>query len=177
MAFTDIGDAVVGAVAPASWGDAVRENFLLAGPHLIVRKPSDESVTSSTALQDDNHLILPVLANEVWKLNLEVIYSASTTGDFKFGFTFPTGGRLDVQMLGLQSAVVHLGGFSVTTSPSGTDNFDGLGSTAHFPLPIWGIYTNGANAGNLTLQWAQQASDATATTVYANSTLWAVKLA
>ena len=176
--------------APRTWTDGelvtaaimnphIRDNQLAEGPHLIVRKTSDQSVTSSTVLVDDTALVLPLLANEVWQYKFFVVYGAGTTGDIKLGWTFPTAG--DLRMSG--PAANDSGGtltyniFSTTTSPTTARNYAGAGTAAYTSLPFEGVFVNGANAGNLTFQFAQNTSDATSTTVKANSTLWAVKLA
>jgi hypothetical protein len=158
----------------------VRDNLLAVGPHLIVRKSADESVTSSTTLQDDNHLILPVVANEIYRVEFLVIFSgANSTGDIKIAFTFPSGGRIDVSALAANTS----GTFSTesyissSTSPTAGNAFNGRGTSVRVAMPIVGIFTTGGTGGNLTLQWAQNTSSGTATTVYANSTLYAVKLA
>jgi len=147
--------------------------------HLVVRKTADESLSSSTTLQDDNHLILPVAANEVWQFSFNIIYSSGTTEDFKIGFTFPTSGRIDAMGVAFDGALaVSLPNVSTTTSPATpTTALGGAGTTVRFPVSMQGIFTNSSTAGNVTLQWAQNTSGATTTTVYANSTLWAVKLA
>ena len=175
--------------APRTWTDGelvtkaimdphVRDNFLAMYPHLIVRKTSDETVTSSTVLQDDNQLILPLLANEIWKFEFNLIYSADAAGDIQISFTFPAAGRIDASVFwNTSGSAADIIKWSGTTTPATAQNLQGLGSTIRLSLPIQGIFTNSSTAGNLTLQWAQTASSATATTVYTNSTLWAVKLA
>lgn len=166
-------------VTAAIWNAEHVDNFNTAVEHLTVRKTADQSVTSSTVLVDDTALVLPLLANEIWQFKFFVVYGAGTVGDMKLGYTFPTGG--DLRMSG--PAALDAGGtlayyiFSTTTSPTTARTFIGNGVASYVTLPMEGVFVNGANAGNLTLQFAQNTSDATSTTVKANSTLWAVKLA
>ena len=173
--------------APRTWTDGelvtaaimnphIRDNQLAEGPHLIVRKPSDESVTSSTVEQADNDLILPLAANEVWHFKFFIVYTGAAAGDLKIRFTFPTSGdlRLSTIFVDVSDALIF-NDISTTTSPTTSRNFGAAAAYRGFPLE--GVFVNGANAGNLALEWAQVTSNATPTTIKANSTLWAVKLA
>jgi hypothetical protein len=156
----------------------MRDRFLAMGPHLIARKTADQSVTSSTVLVDCTTLGLPVAANEVWQCDWSVVYQAGTTGDLKLGFTFPTAGEVifDAQAWPDSGGTLNLSTFYATTSPTTARTFFGDGANRH-TLGIRGIYVNGANAGTVQLQFAQNTSDGSATTTKANSTLWAVRLA
>ena len=176
--------------APRTWTDGelvtkaimdphVRDNFLAAREHLIARKTADQTVTSSTVLVDCTTMVLPVLANEVWQFEFDVLYSAGTTEDLKMGFTLPTAGRIDASVHWQDSAgTSRLNRMWGTTSPTTAENFagNGVGSERLF-IPVRGIYVGGANAGNVTLQMAQNTSGAVSTTIFTNSTVWAVKLA
>lgn len=174
--------------APRTWTDGelvtkaimdthIRDNQLAEGPHLIVRKTADESVTSSVALQDDDSLLMALAANEVWHVKFVVIAtSASATPDIKMAFTIPAGATM-----GLMSPVIRAdtdAAWVIKYVASGTAPFAvQLVAGDLTATEISGVVTNSGTAGNLTLQWAQNTSSATATTVKANSTLWAVKLA
>lgn len=156
----------------------IRDNFRAMGPHLIARKTSDQSVTSSTVLVNDAALFLPMLANEVWQFKFLVTYGAGTGGHMGMAFTFPTGGDLRLGIIALDTAGIASNKmFSTTTSPTATRDFQGLGATSFVTVPMEGVFVNGANAGNLQLQWAQWISNGTSTTVKTHSTVWGVKLA
>ena len=174
--------------APRTWTDGelvtaaimnphVRDNLLAVGPHLIGRKTSDQSVTSSTAMVDATSLGGAVAANEVWQFEWAVKYIAGTTGDIKFGLTFPTSGDVcfDAVWPGT-NGTLQMNTWSTGTSPTSAINLLGDGSTLHF-VRISGIYIGAGNAGTVQLQFAQVVSDGTASTVKAQSTLWGVKLA
>jgi hypothetical protein len=162
----------------ANFNVHIRDNELAIGPHLIARKTADQSVTSSTVLVDCTTLALTVAANEVWLCEWSVVYQAGTVGDLKVAFTFPTAGEVifDAQAWPDSGGTLNLSSFYATTSPTTSRSFFGDGANRH-PLRIQGIYVNGANAGTVQLQFAQNTSDGSATTVKANSTVWAVKLA
>ena len=157
----------------------VRDNFLAVGPHLIVRKTADESVTSSTVLQNDDVLLFPVAANEIWLFRLGLVYTGiQATGDIKLAFTFPAAGEIAASaVLRDASGTFVYKDWTGTTTPSSSQIAEAIGATVKRYLPIEGIFINAGTGGNVTLQWAQGASNATATTMRINSTLWAVKLA
>jgi hypothetical protein len=158
--------------------EQLRDN-MLALPHPIILKSADESVVSSTALQDDNELALPVVANGIYRVEFHLMFSGDAAGDIQFGFTFPSGGRIAVSAIGDNAAADTTwyawhgtDGASGGTGSWAFNCFDGRS----FVL-IHGMYINGSTAGTLQLQWAQNASNATASVVYANSMLWATQVA
>jgi hypothetical protein len=179
MAFTTPRDWTGGEfVTEAMMDTHIRDNFLAMGPHLIARKTVDQTITSSAVLVDCTSMVLPVAANEVWQLALSIIYSSGTTEDMKLAFTFPTSGRIDATAMWMSdTATAGTREWTTGTSPTSSQGVQGGGTSTRYCLPIQGIYTNSTNAGNVTLQFAQNTSGGTATTIYANSTLWAVKLA
>jgi len=154
----------------------VREQFK-ATWHLITRKPSDEAVTSSTVLQDDDHLFAPVLANEVWALEWRCLVTGATAGDWKIAWTFP-GGTFSCNFTDvLSDGTYRFFQLGATASPTGTLDCAALSTTVPKLQVMPVIYSNGGSAGNVQLQWAQNASSGTATTMKANSTIWGCKLA
>jgi hypothetical protein len=173
--------------APRTWTDGelvtkaimdphIRDNFLAVGPHLIVRKPSDESLASSTTLQDDDHLQLTVAANDAWYCRYVLLADVPVTPDIKIAFTFPASGRVAFQSSWFATdGTVTLGRWGGTTTP--TAAVAASGNTNQESLIIEGLFVNSSTAGTLILQWAQNTSDASAVVMKTHSTLWAVKLA
>ncbi len=141
---------------------------------LFVRKTAGtETVTSSTTLQNDDHIWWNgVAASTTWILDLKaLVNSASAVPDFKWGFTFPAG------------ATFWLGQHALTVAPadpppSGTIDatYNSLGSgaakaaaaatTTGSAVNIFGVLIMGATAGDVVFQWAQNVSDATGTVLY-----------
>jgi hypothetical protein len=171
--------------APRTWTDGelvtaaimnphVRDNQLAAGPHLIARKPSDESVANAT-LQDDDHLILPLAANAAWEFRLQLAVVSTAAADFKIAFNAPTGATLYCSFVWANTTgtATHFD-LSSTTFPTGSASLYVPATTIGLQVP--GTIVNGSTAGNLTLQWAQVATSGT-TFVKANSALWGVQLA
>ena len=145
-------------------------------------KTATESVTSSTTLQNDDELLLAVLANTTYFVFGLLFYDGATAGDFKFAWTGPSGYSFDysapVLATGTTSAIVD-GGATNTLNMSAfqeTDIFSvgaaGAGNT--IAITITGVLIIGGTAGTLQLQWAQVASSATATRVFAPSCLLAI---
>ena len=177
--------------APRTWTDGelvsaaimnphVRDNQLAEGPHLIVRKTSDQSVTSSTAFVSDTALQLPVAANEVWLFRFILRWEAASAGDIQIAWSLPAGSQVDAgasmpgdAIFSYQSAWWR----AIVTTDSAPLVFGGAGAGQVTMQFIDGVYTGAGTAGTLILRWTQGTSSATATKVLTNSTLWAVKLA
>ena len=162
-------------VTAAVWNaDLVANMNALMRP--IARKTSDESLPSSTVLQDDDTLQLTVAANEIWAVRYVLKMTIPLTPQAKMAFTFPAAG--DISVCGTEFAASGTLGktsFQGTTTPTATQDF--LGSTAIRLIVLEGVFVNAGTAGTLILQWAQNVSNATATVMKAQSTLWGVKLA
>lgn len=131
-------------------------------------------VTSSTTFVSTN-LKRPALANTSYHSRSTLIYSAGTAGDFKPGLLLPSGSTLHRYVL--RSVP---GGVDVSTGDTywGTDTTFGVlsaggqtTSTAvmHCVMECW--FTTSSTAGDVTVQYAQAGSSATATILRARSTL------
>jgi len=138
----------------------------------IVRKTANETVNNSTVLQDDDHLFFPILANEIWDFLILLKVQIKAASDFKFTITAPAGA-------GGGFNKVHLlvtSGYCPVPTSFGAD--DGVIDAVDRTIYCWviGIVENGANAGNIRVQWAQQTAVAENTVVEANSFLTARRL-
>jgi len=148
----------------------------------LIRKTADETVNNSTALQDDDDFILPLAANEVWLVELFLLQqSPSNASDFKMGWTYPVGctiswgspnevgsntSQWEIASVGAVATVVKI---QTDTLGAGTGNFTQA-------IHITAIVVNGANAGNLVFQWAQNTATVEDTKVLENSILKAHRL-
>lgn len=127
-------------------------------PSTYVRKSADENVASSTTLQNDDHLVLALEAGKTYAVN-GVAFATSTHSqpDIKVGFSIPTGATMDIGFLsgfGTQFSRAALLETSGVASPGVP-----IGSNQHTILLFMGTVVVGSNAGNLTLQWAQDTSN------------------
>lgn len=141
-----------------------------------IRKTADESVTSSTTLQDDDTLQLAVAANTKYTIRISV-HVSSLVG-IRWRITGPASPTI-IQIAGqyVSTALeVVAAGFVTTPNMS----HDSAYHTADQLVPMGMIngymqfnivLHNGANAGTVKFTWAQTSSSATATTVRAGSSL------
>jgi len=136
---------------------------------LTNRKSSNESVISSTVLQDDDELTLSLAANKTYVID-GVIFASSTSGtpDIKIGFTGQTG--VDIRL-----------GY---TTDNQNEVLIGSGSSAGIPLQantpraihVAGTVTTSSTSGDFKLKWAQNSSNVAATTVMKGSYLRAQEM-
>ena len=151
------------------------------GIPVVKRKTVDENVTSSTTLQDDNHLVFPIGANEEWVADyyLGMAPSLSLCG-LKLGVTFPSG----ASPVEATAYVIGAGQTAATAiSLSGTGGLVLDATTAAFTLTdapgpafVSVRVVNGATPGNVTLQFAQSTSSASPATLRAGSHLVAIRV-
>lgn len=137
------------------------------GRRLYVRKTSDETVNNSSTLQDDDELLLAMVASATYQLYLRLIINSGTTPDFKAKFTVPasatgnlhcwTGSTPDT------AASVLQGPFDLTTAAA----FSGVAGDQ--VVIIEGLIFTSATPGNLVLQWAQNVATGSDTKVKTNS--------
>jgi hypothetical protein len=135
------------------------------------RKTVDESRTSTTTLEDDDDLFTSVVANGIYLAQWDLRVDGATAGDFKYAWTGPAGATMLWTSLGHDTAGVF--GAGVDGTAIGTAIAHGtLGSGT--PSHIWGSGTLvvSSTAGTFRMQFAQNASSATATKALAGSWLW-----
>lgn len=152
-------------------GDYVTADLLTSMLSVQVTKQADESVASSTTMQDDNELVLPVEANATYQLSMWVPYSSTSgTPDILCDFTVPSGADLYRSVYGVTNATAAgVGDIEWSANATaGTDDrrasYNGTNT-----LLIFGRLNTSATAGNLQFRWAQAVSDAAAVTVKAGS--------
>lgn len=154
---TATGTATDRAVTPA--------NLASYTPQVItVKKSSDETINSSTTLQNDDDLSFSIGANEIWSVTWFIAYTSGTTPDFKCNFSMPSG-------------CASLSAKYDTLSSYTTGDITAPGSGFLGVQLIKSIFTNSSNAGSVTFQWAQQTSDAGDTIVHEESHLIATRIA
>jgi len=145
---------------------------------IFVRKTANESVTNSTTLQPDDHLMATLPANSIWEveflLRVQAGGSNSSNGGIQVQLSAPTGTTMQVYVEikkgGGGSDLAHHWQYGWLTNPSSV--------VGHNPIPatdptgavkLKGLVIVGSTGGTLQLYWAQNAANANATTVYANS--------
>lgn len=143
-----------------------------AGP-TIVHKTADETVNNSTTFQDDDELILPVLANEVWEFTLHLLYDSSAVADIKVGWTVPTGTTMYYSAIYLDTALAEA--TSAHLREGNALTIGGAGAFRHAVLS--GIILTAATAGDVKLRWAQNSAEVSDTKVLKDSCIVAHKIA
>ena len=143
------------------WCEISRSGPGVSGGMELVTKEADESVTSSATLQDDNFLLFPVAANEIWQFE-GLLRHESIGIDLKLTFTGPSGAVGSFGMIegdANQAAAAVLGSTVVLTINGNGETFS----------RFWGGIHNGSNAGNLQFEWAQNVSNGNPTIIRAGS--------
>lgn len=131
-------------------------------------KGSDQSVTSSTVLVNDNALLAGLQANAKYFLEMYLDYEgASGAGFLKFAWSVPSGAtiRYAIIYVNTGNSVVFGAGTEASTFACYTG-----GAGVHEAVRMTGTIVTSV-AGTLQLQWAQNASNGTATIVHAQSVM------
>jgi hypothetical protein len=137
------------------------------------RKTADESVTSSTVLQDDDHLTHAIGANEEWVDDYFIDGGgALSTAGVKVAITVPSGATMN--------ATVTVSGPGTISTARGTTSGTAIFATtasndSDIRVSLWVL--NGATPGNVTLQWAQNSSNVSAITFRKGSHMQATRVA
>ena len=167
-AAVDTAEVVAAAAAKVTSFDASAP----AGVFRCVIKPSVTTRTATTVLADDPHMTFPVVAGGVYVFEFRIFFDTTAAGDFKFGLNgpaAPTGLRFYRSCVA--PGATALSSIGVSTAFGAGLALTGTGTTGGY-CEGRGILQNGANAGNVTVQWAQNTSDAGNTSVLTGSTLY-----
>jgi hypothetical protein len=169
--------AAVDAAAAVARAAAIVTSFDANSPPGVFRcviKPSVTTRTATTVLADDPHLTFPVAANASYVFEYRIFFDTTAAGDFKLALTgpaSPTGIRFYRSCVA--PGATAFSSIGVSTALGSGLALTGTGTTGGY-CEGRGILLNGANAGNVTVQWAQNTSDAGSTSVLTGSTLhWA----
>lgn len=131
-----------------------------------VRKNGATNRQSTVVPADDPDLFFPVVANKTYEFEFYLVFTTgSSTIDARVGLTFPAAAVVSWGVLALDPAAVassigNIQASALHTAGSGTAISVGVSSGSTSVL-IKGTIKTGANAGNVKLQWCQNASTAT----------------
>jgi len=148
------------------------------GYQRIMFKNASESVADTT-LQADDDFVFAIGASEVYNVVYYMSGDGTTTGDFKANLTVPASATYKISMtcLKLGATTAEDSVRSTITSSSGADVRCGtIGNGTGVPLLAYATVKNSTTAGNVTLMWAEDASDATGSRVYSNSSAIATRI-
>ncbi|MFD5682205.1 hypothetical protein [Streptomyces bacillaris] len=146
-------------------------------------KPNHTDRASTTTFTADPDLVLPLAGSAVYRVEAWLNYGAGSTGDFKTSWQVPSGATGNRGVLGPGSTASDGGADNITArfgvhNFGTTVNYNGVrNSTGNmaFALETATIWTT--SAGDISLLWAQNTSDATATRLGAGSYMTARRLA
>ena len=136
-----------------------------------------ENITNNT-YQDDDELKLAVDASSKYNFRFVLFTRSATVPDMKFQVTGPTGATCVYMLQNTEDAISH--GTTAGTSNRATACSSSMvmvtAAATDETLEIVGSMTTSVTAGDITLQWAQNTTNATPATVYAGSYLVAYKV-
>ena len=141
----------------------------------VVRKTEDISIASDATVNNDADLAFSVGANESWVFEVFLSYDSATDSDLTVAFTASAAvSSLRWGAVGLNTSATLV---QQNATGSGTElDFGGEGVGTDSTLLIRGSVEDSGNAVTVTLQWAQESSKGTNTTVHENSHLLAHKV-
>lgn len=131
------------------------------------RKAADETLNSNATLQNDNELFFGIGANETWSFRFVILANAAAAPDIKFAVTAPGGATCKIGVTDAEGAV------AVGNLGCGVSSGLITGNATEDVYEIVGTVANGVTAGDVTLQWAQNTSNAASVTVRTGSYLTA----
>ncbi|MBL7998260.1 MAG: hypothetical protein JNL32_06425 [Candidatus Kapabacteria bacterium] len=149
-------------------GTAWVPTTLNAGGMTYVFKTADESVQSSTTLQDDDHLQFTMVANKLYNIDVCIVSACGVgAGGMSADFSAPSGTSVDTTFVG--SALKQ-----IRASASGNQNmqlYPGTGNPVYRTYNARFVFRCGVTGGLFKFRWTQDTPDAQATVVRAGSFL------
>ena len=139
---------------------------------ITVIKAATATVSTNTTLQDDDELLFAIGASENWVVQFYLHVSTALAADFKAAITVPTSVTLDAHTVLMSTNGIGQD-IGARTTTSGTGMSVTSSSGALFFVIVYASVKNSTTAGNVTLQWAQNSSDASNTQVLLGSFLQA----
>jgi hypothetical protein len=133
-------------------------------------KSSGTPRTSTTTMTADPDLSVPVAANAKYDVEMTLVYNGAATGsgDLKFQLAGPSGATFAGMFTGIANPLATAVN-SVTLSTTQVSYGNGTGNP--LPCKVSGTLFTSATPGSLTLNWAQNTSSGTATTLMTGSKL------
>ncbi len=155
-------------VADSRWIVLSATTVSTSGTGLIfAKKPVDESVTSSTTLQNDDDLHIPISANDSMVVEGYIHYHNAGSSSLQTAVTVPAGATMDIVIYTDDVVLPPPETWTLTTSGTSTGNM--AMNAVDIVIHYYGIVITGATAGNIQFQWAQGVSNATPATFKAKS--------
>lgn len=164
-------------VRPSDWN---ADHIEIGGWTTVVVKSTDETVTNSSTLQNDDELLFEGLANELWLVEVDIGYTATINGDFKCDLGISTGNaQWNGWYFGQNTSNTAMSSqFNDGTASSCTDIAAGGGSTGVIRGLYIKCFVRLDNNGTVSFRFAQNSAQTSESAVCkAGSTLRARKIA
>lgn len=128
---------------------------------------------SSTALQSVTGMVFAAPAAGTFAFRGVIYYTSSTAADIKFAFLLPAGGTIIWNGPGVVTGGTGTGDTTASTAVASDAaiSYAGNGVGVILACQIEGTYVAGGTAGNVQFRAAQNAADATQSTIAAQSRL------
>jgi len=159
-------------------GQRITAGLLNSMVPTVLSKAADQSVTSSTTLTADSHLVMAVVANATYVVDgwLMLFGPTPTTGDAKIDFTIPSGATMHYTSGGVVVASPATQ-YEDTVNANSTARSIGTNGSTDMGVALHAHVVVGSTAGNVQLRFAQNSSNATATGFRAGSWLRFTRIA
>lgn len=146
--------------ATLEWASASGSSgFGSVGGIVFARKTANEDVTSSTTLQNDDHLTVALNANESYELDGVLFASTTDNGhDLQIALTVPTGTTMRVSYHGTEENTTNNRETDVLTASGTAGTVVNLQSANGVVVRLKGLIRTAGTSGNVTLQWADDSS-------------------
>lgn len=142
---------------------------------VLCRATADTSRTSSTTLLNATGLAATLEANTAYLIDGYLAYDAGETGDLRAAFSIPAGASGHWSMLGIGTGTTGSIGDTSAVRASALTTAIAVGGSAAFSSALValprGYVLLGGTAGAVQLQFAQNTSSGTPTTIRAGSWL------
>jgi hypothetical protein len=146
----------------------------------LTRKPSNENVTSSATFQADDHLIAAIGAG-TWLVDFYVAYDGAAAGDIQVRVAWDNTATVHVFFMGLVPTATAASGparmlcrLNDSATPLSSTAFGADASNVRLHIHVLVVSTNSTT---LTLEWSQDNSNATPTSVKEGSHVQVRKVA
>jgi Hemagglutinin repeat len=157
-------------------GSRITAGLFASVAPLAVIKGADETVTSSTTLQNDDALFLPVIANATYLFKCYLNFEGGTGGssDIKWQWGVPASATLRYDGVYQRSDGTNIVGSTFIGTQTVAGRTQGAATLCGAIMD--GTLVMAGTAGNIQLQWAQNTSSGTGTIVHAQSylALWRI---
>lgn len=133
---------------------------------------SDQTVTNSTTLVDVTNIEFAIGASETWLFIIALKTNSSAAGDFKGGFSIPSGAAIGATITdGRQTLIRHI------IADASTSTFNIAGDANDSAMSIVGFVKNSTTAGTVKFQFAQNTQNASDCIIRAGASIFAKRIA